>query len=141
MIYKAIKYILENDSDFATAIGTDSDGDIKAYPIHPRKKVSLPFSVFSITNIQGNPTKDQKSTGGIDQIMVRVTVYDTELDDAIDLSEKARIAMDLQKDGGTFNGIVVHSIDFETMSDTFDQGYGDRGAIGFDLDFTIWADA
>ena len=48
MIYKAIKYILENDTDFATALSTDSDGDVKIYPIHPRKEVSLPLCVFSV---------------------------------------------------------------------------------------------
>lgn len=140
MIYKAIKYILENNSNFAAAIGTDSDGDVKVYPIHPRKEVSLPFAVFNIIDQRGNPTKDNKSTSGIDEVRVRVTVYDTELDDVVDLSEKARIALDNQKAGGTFNTEVVHSIDFESLNDGYDNSYGDRGAMYIEHDYTIWAE-
>ena len=138
MIYKAIKYILENNAAFLAAIGTDG-GDIKAYPIHPRKEVSLPFCVFSITDQNGNPTKT--STSQIDEIRVRVSVYDTELDDVIDLAEKCRSALEADFRGPeTFNGVVVHSIDFDSLNDTFEQGYGDRGAIGMDLDYIIWAE-
>jgi hypothetical protein len=139
VIYKAIKYILENDSDFATAIGTDDDSDIKVYPIHPRKQVSLPFCVFSITDQRGNPSKDRKSYNGIDEIRIRVSVFDDDLDTAIDLSEKARIALDNQKHGGTFNSVVIQNIDFENMNDTFAENYGNRGALGIDMNYNIWS--
>ena len=137
MIYKAIKYILENDSDFATAIGTDSDSDVKVYPIHPRRKVELPFCVFNIIDQRGNPTKDTNSQ--IDDIRVRVVVYDTELDDVIDLAEKARSAMAAYKNGGTVAGVELVTVDFESMKDTFEEGYGNRGAIGIEIYFEIWS--
>lgn len=139
MIYKAIKYILENDSDFATAIGTDDDSDVKVYPIHPRKTVGLPFCVFSITDQRGNPAKDRRSYDGIDEIRMRISVFDNELDDVIDLAEKARIALDNEKEGGTYNSVVVQSIDFDNMNDTFEENYGNRGAIGMDMNYTIWS--
>jgi len=139
VIYKAIKYILENDSDFATAIGTDADGDVKVYPIHPRKEVGLPFCVFSIIDQRGNPAKDRESYNGIDEIRLRVSVFDNELDDVIDLSEKARIALDNEKAGGTYNSVVIQSIDFDNMNDTWEESYGDRGAIGMDMNYTIWS--
>lgn len=139
MIYRAIKYILENDADFLAAIGTD-DGDIKAYPIHPRKEVKLPICVFSVIDQRGNPTKGNKSTSGIDEIRIRISVFDTELDDVIDISEKCRIAMDNEKNGGTYNTEVIRSIDFDSMNDTFQENYGDRGAMGIDMDYTIWAE-
>ena len=139
MIYKAVKYILENDSDFATAIGTDSDSDVKIYPVNPRKEVTLPFCVYNIMNMSGNPTKDNKSILGMDNYLVRVTVYDNELDDLIDISEKARVAMDNQKAGGTFNTVTVNSIDFYNLRDGFDQGYGDRGVFYIEMDYEIWA--
>ena len=139
MIYKAIKYILENDSDFVTAISTDSDGDIKVYPIHPRKEVNLPFCVFSITDQTGNPAKDRESYNGIDEIRLRVSVYDNELDDVIDLAEKARIALDNEKAGGTYNSVVIQSIDFDNLNDTWQESYGNRGAIGIDMNYTIWS--
>jgi hypothetical protein len=139
MIYRAILNILENDADFLAAIGTD-DGDIKAYPIHPRKEVSLPICVFSIIDQRGNPTKDNKSTNGIDEVRVRVSVFDNDLDDLVDIAEKCRIALDNQKQGGTFNTEVIHSIDFDSMNDTFQENYGPRGALGIDMDYTIWAE-
>ena len=139
MIYKAIKYILENNSNFATAIGSDN-GDVKIYPIHPRKEVSLPFCVFNIIDQRGNPTKDNRSTSGIDEVRVRITIYDNDLDDLVDISEKCRIAMDLEKSGGTYNTEVVHSIDFESLNDGHDSGYGDRGALYIEHDYTIWAE-
>ena len=140
MIYRAIKYILENDADFLAAIGTDDDGDIKTYPIHPRKEVSLPLCVFSVIDQRGNPTKENKSTNGIDEIRVRISVFDNDLDDVIDLAEKCRIALDNEKAGGTYNTEVIHSIDFDSMNDTFQENYGNRGALGIDMDYTIWAE-
>ena len=140
MIYKAIKYILENDADFLAAIGTDSDSDIKAYPIHPRKEVGLPFCVFGIINQQGNPTKDVKSVNGIDEIRVRISVFEDDLDTLVDIAEKCRIAMDNAKEKNTYNSVVVHSVDFISLNDTFDSNYGNRGAIGIDMDYQIWAE-
>ena len=138
MIYKAIKYILENDADFLAAIGTDG-GDIKAYPIAPRKEVSLPFCVFSITDQTGNPTKDAVS--GADELRVRVTVYDTDLDNLIDVAEKCRIALDGEQDGGTFNTVVVASINFDSLNDVFVESYGPSGAMGIDMNYIIWAES
>ena len=140
MIYKAIKYILENDTDFATALSTDSDGDVKIYPIHPRKEVSLPLCVFSVIDQRGNPTKENKSYNGIDEIRVRISVFDSELDDVIDIAEKCRIALENEKLGGTYNTEVIHSIDFDSLNDTFSESYGNRGALGIDMDYTIWAE-
>ena len=133
MIYKAIKYILENDSDFNTAVS----GII--FPIHPRREVAPPFSVFSVSNMVGNPTKDNPTITGLDNYSVRVSVYDVELDDVIDLAEKARTALDNEKDGGVFNGVTIDTIDFETLNDAFDSGYGDRGLLVMDLNFNIWS--
>lgn len=136
MIYKAIKYILENDSAFAAAIGTDADGDIKIYPIHPRKEVPLPFCVFNIIDQRGNPTKDEASC--LDEVRIRVTVLDVDLDNMVILSDLVRAALDGQKKGGTFNGEVIDSIDFESLNDGFNETYGDRGALFLEHDYVIW---
>lgn len=138
MIYKAIKFILENDSAFATAIGTDSDGDIKIYPIHPRKEVPLPFCVFNITDQRGNPTKDESSA--LDEVRVRVTMLDDDLDNLVEINEKARLALDGEKAGGTYNGVVIASLDFESLNDGFNETYGDRGALFIENDYNIWSE-
>ena len=140
MIYKAIKNILENDADFLAAIGVDSDSDIKAYPIHPRKEVTLPFCVFSITDQTGNPSKDRKTINGIDIVRVRVSVFGLDLDVLVDIAEKCRIALDNEKDGGTYNSIIVHAVNFESLNDTWEPNYGDRGALGFDMNYEIWSE-
>lgn len=136
MIYKAVKYILENDADFAAAVGTDTE--IKIYPIHPRKEVSLPFCVFNVLSLAGNFTKSAPS--GLDENTVRITVYDDALDDVIDLAEKARTAMDNEQAGGTYNGVVVHTIDFIQSNDGWQPGFGDRGALLIEMDFNIWSE-
>jgi hypothetical protein len=138
MIYKAIKYILENDSAFAAAIGTDSDGDIKIYPIHPRKEVALPFCVFNIIDQRGNPTKDEASA--LDEVRVRVTILHTDLDKMVSISDKARTALDNEKGGGTYNGEVIASLDFESLNDGFNEAYGDLGALYIEHDYSIWSE-
>jgi len=140
MIYKAIKYILENDTDFAAAIGTDSDSDIKVYPIHPRKEVSLPFCVFNIEDQNTNPTKDNQGVNGVDIVRIRVTYYSTDLDELVDIAEKGRIALDGEKAGGTFNTVVIRSIDCERISDDFNAAMGDRGSLVINTDYEIWAE-
>jgi hypothetical protein len=137
MIYKAVKYILENDATFAAAIGTDN-GDIKVYPIHPRKEVSLPFCVFNIEDQQTNPTKDNPSYNGLDEVRIRVSIMDDDLDNVVDITEKARLALEGQKAGGTYAGVVIDSIDLERMSDDYATEYGDRGAIILNSDYIIW---
>lgn len=139
MIYKAVKYILENNTAFAAAIGTDSDGDVKVYPIHPRKEVGLPFCVYNVSSLNSNPAKDLRSYLGLDDSRVRVTIFANDLDSLVDLAEKARVAMDTMKEGGTFNGMEITSIDFDNMSDGFDEGWGDRGALTIDMEFNIWS--
>lgn len=140
MIYNAIKNILENDADFLAAIGTDDDSDIKAYPIHPRKGVTLPFCVFNITDQTGNPAKDRASINGLDTVRIRVSVFGHDLDTLIDIAEKCRIALDNEKEGGTYNSVVIHKIDFESLNDTWEPNYGDRGALGFDMNYEIWSE-
>jgi hypothetical protein len=66
-------------------------------------------------------------------------VYANDLDSLLNIAEKTRIAMDDRKEGGTFNGQYISSIDFDSMSDGFDQGYGDRGALTMDMEFNIWS--
>jgi hypothetical protein len=75
----------------------------------------------------------------MDNYSIRISVYDIELDDAIDLAEKARTAMDNEKDGGTYNGVEIASVDFESLSDAYDNAFGDRGLIVFDMNFDVWA--
>jgi len=141
MIYKAIKYILENDSAFAAAIGTFDDGegnvDIKIYPIHPRKEVPLPFCVFNIIDQRGNPTKDEPSA--LEEVRVRITVLDDDLDNMVSISDKARAALDGEKGGGEYNGEIIDTIDFESLNDGFNETYGDRGALFIEHDYNIWA--
>ena len=138
MIYKAIKYILENNAAFAAAIGTDSDSDVKIYPIHPRKEVTLPFCAFNITDQRGNPTKDAASA--LDEVRVRVTIFHTNLDTLVDISDKARTALDGEKAGGTYNAEVIASLDFESLNDGFNETYGDRGAYYIEHDYIIWSE-
>ena len=136
MIYRAIKYILENDTALASALGTDSNGDVKVYPIKPRLRVEPPFCIFSITDQRGNPTKD--SISQLDETRITVSVVDKELDNVVTLSDLVRNAMDSEKSGGTYNGEVIHSIDFDSLNDNLIEGYGDRGAISIELDFIIF---
>lgn len=138
MIYKAVKYILENDADFSSAIGTDSDGNIKLYPIYPTKEVSLPFATYNIVDQVGNPTKDAPSS--VDDLNLRISIYDLDFDVLEGIATKARTALDNEKDGGTYNGVKIATIDFDRMRDGFVEIMSNRGALLIELDFRVWSE-
>lgn len=139
MIYSAIQYILENDATVKAEVGLRSDGsNYKIFPIHPALEESLPFITYSILSQTGNPTKD--TDRGMDTISVRISCMDTELTDVVDLSDAVRSAMETyMRDGDTINGENIASIDFVSLSDDFNESYGDRGAYVINLDYEIYA--
>ena len=137
MIYQAIRNILQNDSTFAAAIGTDSDGTVKVYSIFPTKKVSPPFTTVTLDDQEGNPTKG--SVSAIDIARVSVKTHDYSLEDIDTIVGYARTALDNQKSGGLFDTVQLASIDFERFRDGFVQIQGTGEILQYrELIYEIW---
>ena len=133
-VYRAILNILENDSTFVTAIGTDDDSNIKVYTIFPTKEVPEPFVAMKINNQAGNPTKDEASA--VDNVSFQVRVFDYNMDTVISISEKLRTALD--KKSGTYDTVSIADIDFDGFSDDFLFFEGKRPLLFRELNFEIW---
>lgn len=116
MIHKVVKYLLENDSAFATAIGTDGQSKVKIYPILAPQGVAPPFCTYELTGLSPSPTKED--TSGADFNSFNVRVYDYEFEDVMDLADKARAAID-KATAGTYNGVTLLYLDFVTMNDGY----------------------
>lgn len=137
MIYKAVKYILENNAAFVAEIGTDDDSNIKVYPIFPAAKVAPPFVAVKVDDQMGNPTKDQPSQ--VDQCRLSVRIYAYDLAEADDIEGALRNALDLEKTGGTYDGVVLASVDFESFRDDFIERQGGPEVLLYrELFYDIW---
>ena len=136
-IYRGILSILNADGSFPTAIGTDSDSNIKVYPIFPTRQVATPFVAMKIDNQLGNPTKDAVSA--VDQISFSFRVYGDNLDTIISISDALITAID-KTAKGTYDTVPIGSIDFESYRDDFIYFEGQNTPLLYrELTFEIWA--
>ncbi len=134
-VYRAILNILEADSAFTSAIGTDSDSNIKVYTVFPTKEVSRPFCAMKINNQVGNATKDLISA--VDNVSFQLRVFDYDMDSVIDVSEKLRTAID-KASAQAYDTVTIVSIDFDGFTDDFLYFEGERPLLFRELNFEIW---
>lgn len=108
IIGKAIYDILSNDTDVAALVGD------RIYPnIVDQSKVGLAAVIYKVDNTEPTNTKDGPST--LDVIRVYVWALAEGYDECHELSEKVRVALD--RTSGTFAGVVVDSIMFDSRDD------------------------
>jgi len=116
MIHKVIKYLLENDSTFNTAIGDDDEGEVKIYPLLAPQTVTAPYCVYELNEMGPNPAKEEVSGADLNSFVVKV--YDTEFDDVMDLADKARSALD-KATAGTYNSVILLTMNFTGLNDGY----------------------
>jgi hypothetical protein len=108
IVGKAIYNILSTDTDVAALVGT------RIYPnIVEQEKVDQAAVIYKVDNTAPTNTKDGAST--VDIIRVYVFALAEGYDACHNLSEKVRVALDRKK--GTFAGVVVDSIIFDSRDD------------------------
>ena len=128
----AIYDILVNDA------GIDALVDERIYPNVVRRRAShsgdlFPFIIYDISGDSPGDTKDGVST--LDSVSVMVSGYSKTYNEASDLAAAIRTALD--RVSGTYNTIVIQSIQFEGYDDLFDDDSGDEGIYRKALNFKV----
>jgi hypothetical protein len=129
MIIKAIKYILENDAPLQLLISG------KVYPVVVPQEIALPFIVYSLNSTNPYPSKVEESDKDADQISI--TCYADDYDEAMDLAEAVRDALD-KVTPSTYNGTELSSCDFVSWRDGFNQSVGANGSFLFTVEFEAY---
>lgn len=121
MIGKAIYNILINNTDVNDTVG------LRIYPnVNYEGEHSYPFVVYSHTIDEPHDTKSGVST--LNTATIQINCYDNSKLDAEQIAQYVRIALDRTK--GTYNTVIVQSIQYTDQSDAFDlTGYEDFSGI------------
>ena len=117
MIEKAIYNILSTTASLSTT-------QIN-FGVLPDMKAGGDFVVFYRNNTEPNDTKTGRST--LDDAVMQCNIYSQDAERVSDLAERVRGALD--RASGTFNGIVVQSIQFTNQASLFDfnDSYNPKG--------------
>lgn len=106
MTGKAIYYLLSNAAPVTALVSNRIFPDIATHD------AVYPFIVYGVEGVQPSDTKDGPS--GLDVVQVAVMVYANTYSAAQDIAAKARTALD--RASGTYEGVEVQSIRFETQA-------------------------
>ena len=127
-IGKSIYYILVNDRDVSALVGT------RIFPNVAPQTTTFPFIIYDVTGVSPNDTKEGPST--LDTNDVMISCYSETYDEASDLAQKIRVAMDRINEG-VYNDETIQSSQFQSYNDIFDDTSGDAGIYRKALDFEI----
>lgn len=126
----AIYNILNNDSDVVALVST------RIYPNVAKQGSTFPFIVYQTTGVDPTDTKDGVSP--MDVNAFEVLCFADSYSGAVDLAQKARIALD--RVSGTYpatTGIKIQSIKFNSVDEDFEIEGDGRGiyvqTLSFDL--------
>jgi len=108
---KALYNILSNDAEIVAICGT------RVYPEIADQDAALPFIVYKVSDIQPSGTKSGSSS--LDTARVDVYCVSEEYGEAMTISDEVRSALD--RVGGTYTGVNIQSIDFDTADVEFDS--------------------
>lgn len=110
-VLKAIRYKLVNDAPVAAIVGA------KVYWGVAPQGATVPFVVL---NVVGNVPNDTKSgVSDVDAFAIQIDSYTATYEQLQDLDRKVRTAIDKQT--GTWDGIVVDGIRYLTSRDDFEN--------------------
>jgi hypothetical protein len=108
---KALYNILSNDAEIVAICGT------RVYPEIADQDAALPFIVYKVSDIQPSGTKSGSSS--LDTARVDVYCVSEEYGEAMTISDEVRSALD--RVGGTYTGVNIQSIDFDTADVEYDS--------------------
>tara|TARA_R110002051_G_scaffold209339_2_gene275186 strand:- start:1002 stop:1412 length:411 start_codon:yes stop_codon:yes gene_type:complete len=121
MIGKAIYNILITNTNVGNTVGTRIYPNINYEGLH-----TYPFVVYSHTIDEPHDTKSGVST--LNTATIQINCYDNSKLDAEQIAQYVRVALDRTK--GTYNTVIVQSIQYTDQSDSFDlTGYEDFSGI------------
>jgi len=131
---KALLNILNADSSITALIGAGgSTTGIRCFPSAYRVPASMttPFMTYQVVSDSPNNTKNGVSE--YDYVTVQISVFETRYEDLQTLVGLVRTALDYVS--GTYNGVEVDKIFFESASEAFDDSFGDNGIYQYNMDF------
>jgi len=123
----AIYNILINDTDVEALVSG------RVFPNVTKTGTTFPFIIYDISGDSPGDTKDGVST--LDSVSVMVSGYSKTYSEASDLALAIRTALD--RLSGTYNGIIIQSIQFQGYDDLFDDDSGDEGIYRKALNFKV----
>lgn len=122
---KAIYNILTNDSAVSAIVGT------RVFPQKVEFDERMPAITYFVVGTTPNNTKNGVST--YDYVTAQITGFGTNYAEAQDLADKIRTALDYVS--GTYAGVVIDKIFFQTSQDLYDDGFGEKGIHYVAMDF------
>lgn len=131
---KALINILNADSSITALIGAGgSTTGIRCFPSAYRVPVSMttPFMTYQV--ISDNPNNTKNGVSEYDYVNVQISIFDNRYEDLQTLVGLVRTALDYTS--GTFNGVVVDKIFFQSASEAFDDSFGNNGIYQYNMDF------
>jgi len=128
---KALYHILSNNSNVSTLI--TSDGNTRIFPsaYNFPTNVKLPYITYQMVTDTPNNTKNGVST--YDYVVVQVSIYHNTYSEMITLADHVRTALDYTS--GTFNGVIVNKIFFDSQAENYDESTGSKGLFGVAQDY------
>ena len=121
MIGKAVYNILVNDANVSDMVTERIYPNVNYKGVH-----AYPFIVYNHTIDEPHDTKSGVST--LNTATIQINCYDNSKLDAEQIAQYVRIALDRTK--GTYNSVVVQSIQYTDQSDAFDlTGYEDFSGV------------
>ncbi len=102
---------------YSILTAADLSGEATVHPEVAPESTLFPFVVYSIQNIQ--PSDQKTSTSTLDDSTLEVYIMSQDYGECMTVSEECRAALD--RNGGSFNGVQVQSIQFETGEITYNE--------------------
>ena len=127
-IGKSIYNILSSDTTITNIVST------RIFPNVAPQTTAFPFIIYDVTGVTPNDTKEGPST--LDTNDVMISCYCETYNEASDLAQKIRVAMDRINEG-TYGSEQIQSSQFKSYNDLFDDTSGDSGIFRKSMDFEI----
>lgn len=124
MARRAVFDILTNDADVSNLV---SD---RIYPVLAPSGIGWPALIINV--VATDPTEEKDGPSTLDTYRIQIDAWSQKYEEAADLSEKCRLALD--RKSGTFGGDQVDSISFVNATDRRDD---ELEVFGISSDFQI----
>jgi hypothetical protein len=102
---------------YSILTGASLSGGATVHPEVAPESTDFPFVVYSIQNIQ--PTNQKDSTSTMDDSTLEVYIMSQNYGQCMTVGAECRTALD--RNAGTFNGVEVQSIQFETAEIAYNE--------------------
>jgi len=130
-IGKVIYNILSNDSNVAPLVTTD--GNLRIFPSRYNFPTNSKLPYITYQMISDIPNNTKNGVSQYDYVTVQISIYDNVYSDLVTLAGYLRTALDYTS--GTFSGVVVDKIFYDSQDELYDDSAGSIGFYGIRQDY------